>query len=226
MEKNFHLYGWIPGRYLRIAELFDECEEGNWNKTEVLNSGKLEVEFSNGYGFALSGFPDPLEKWKNFQPRSIERGNPLTGEGRKERGRRGKNEISNGAKVEKSKGNGKKFVIARENSSEFDKNLPGTSIGPYILGKLRVPCTGFFSRGRAKTWDGNNVEEEKLFSGQLRILGRSWLPPVGEGGLPTATALPTRSQPHLQPLKWRCSARTPAYNCSRTLENVTATRPR
>lgn len=150
MEKNFHLYGWIPGRYLRIAELFDECEEGNWNKTEVLNSGKLEVEFSNGYGFALSGFPDPLEKWKNFQPRSIERGNPLTGEGRKERGRRGKNEISNGAKVEKSKGNGKKFVIARENSSEFDKNLPGTSIGPDILGKLRVPCTGFSPAGARK----------------------------------------------------------------------------
>lgn len=186
MEKNFHLYGWIPGRYLRIAELFDECEEGNWNKTEVLNSGKLEVEFSNGYGFALSGFPDPLEKWKNFQPRSIERGNPLTGEGRKERGRRGKNEISNGAKVEKSKGNGKKFVIARENSSEFDKNLPGTSIGPDILGKLRVSCTGFFSRGRAKTattWRRKNSSPGNY---------ESW---VAVGSLPLA-----RAACQLQPL--------------------------
>lgn len=61
----------------RGGELFDECE-GNWNETEVLNSGKLEVEFSSGYGFALSGFPDPLEKWKNFQPRSIERGDPFS----------------------------------------------------------------------------------------------------------------------------------------------------
>lgn len=51
-------------RYLGVGvELFDECE-GNSNKTEVLNSGKLEAEFSSGYGSKpLSGFHGEMEKF-------------------------------------------------------------------------------------------------------------------------------------------------------------------
>lgn len=69
----------------RGGELFDECE-GNWNETEVLNSGKLEVEFSSGYGFALSGFPDP--RWRNGKIFSLDPSSEeilLPFEGRRER---------------------------------------------------------------------------------------------------------------------------------------------
>lgn len=90
-------------RYLEV-ELFDECE-GNSNKTEVLNSGKLEAEFSSGYGSKpLSGFHGEMEKFSAATEKILL---PF------ERGRGKKMKFPTARKLRRA-GNGKKFLIARE----------------------------------------------------------------------------------------------------------------
>lgn len=92
-------------RYLGVGvELFDECEE-NSNKTEVLNSGKLEAEFSSGYGSKpLSGFHGEMEKFSAATEKILL---PF------ERGRGKKMKFPTARKLRRA-GNGKKFLIARE----------------------------------------------------------------------------------------------------------------
>ena len=133
-------------RYLGVGvELFDECE-GNSNKTEVLNSGKLEAEFSSGYGSKpLSGFHGEMEKFRDREDLS----SLWKREGKK-------NEISNGAKVEKS-GERKKVSNCSRTLANWIKICPARRSSD-ILGKLHgVSCTGSFSlralrrkRGRRK----------------------------------------------------------------------------
>lgn len=147
---------------------------------------KLEVEFSSGYGFALR------ERWKKI----FERGNPFSlrpGEGRKEEKkmkfpaapklRRAGKKVSN---CSRTLANSIKICSARRSSD--------------ILGKLRVSVTRFSPAAFRK----HRERKKKLFPEDGNY--ECW---VAARAACQLQPLPTRSQPHLQPLKWRCFC-TPA----------------
>lgn len=146
---------------------------------------KLEVEFSSGYGFALR------ERWKKI----FERGNPFSlrpGEGREEKKmkfpaapklRRAGKKVSN---CSRTLANSIKICSARRSSD--------------ILGKLRVSVTRFSPAAFRK----HRERKKKLFPEDGNY--ECW---VAARAACQLQPLPTRSQPHLQPLKWRCSC-TPA----------------
>lgn len=144
---------------------------------------------------ARNPYRDSMEKWKNFQPRPRRSFFPL------------------------KEGEEKKWNFQRRESWEERKKVSNCSrtlanwikICPARRSSIYwESCTG--SRARVPFLSARSVENvdggKKLFSvhgnyESWAAVGSRW----SEGGLPTATALPTSSQPHLQPLKWRCCCR-------------------
>lgn len=165
---------------------------------------------------ARNPYRDSMEKWKNFQPRSRRSFFPL-----KEGGEKKWNFQRRESWEER-----KKVSNCSRTLANWIKIFPACRSSD-ILGKLHgISCTGSFSLRALRRKRGRR-KKTLLRARQLRILGRSWLPL--ERGRPAncnrpphqlAAAPATVKMALLLPLHAR------GHNCSRTLENVTASQSR